>query len=216
MGARPVDKAYLYTEGGDKRVGMVVLASKTLGRLGVLARSEEISDRAAAFLGIYRPNPVAILSSEPKWKLAPGVKLLENRESGAYLWKRKDPEDEVAVETRVPGWRLKIEHAGNLVARGREPDISYLPAWAKLAWGGKGIPNEPFIALAQVIQFDKAAGFVIADRDERLFAIACWAPVSVYPEYESVFEKVLSGFRIYARESPVRKARQARPRPAVK
>jgi hypothetical protein len=135
MAAKPIGKAYLYTEDFDHRVGMVVFASEALSTLGfrggssVIGGSTDISDRAAAFLGISRSSSIVV--ADRKWKLAPGVKLLENREAGAYLWNRSHPDDEVDVQTRLPGWRLKIEYTGGLVARGLK-DAPKLPAWAQL------------------------------------------------------------------------------------
>jgi hypothetical protein len=196
--SKALNKAYIYTEGSDNRVGMAVLASKNLGANSIFLRSDQISDRAAAFLGLTRPTSLEFgLASKRKWKLAPGMKLLENRESGAYLWTRGDPDDEVDVETRLPGWRIKIEYGGSLVARG--PATAAAKAVALLPWWvgpGKKPPREPRIVLCQVIQSESVGK--VASKDERLFAIACWAPAYLYSAYEAVFENVLSGLRIYA------------------
>ncbi len=161
-----------------------------------------ISYQAAAFLRLVEPsNSSWLLERTPrkKWDLGPGMKLLENRESGAYLWTRGDPEeeDEVHLEFRLPGWRFKIEYAGNLVARGaRERLREHIEARAGLAWwiDGNNPSSEPRILLAQVIQFELPTAHT---RNGQLFGIVCWAPASLYSAYEAVFENVLSGLRIY-------------------
>jgi hypothetical protein len=192
-------KAYLYTEGSDNQIGMAVLFSKDLGSVKLVSGSDHISDRAAAFLGLtHRRSSWVAEYSKRKWELEPGMKLLENRESGAYLWTRGDPEDEVDLETRLPGWRIKIGFGEKFVARGMRPaakTLSLLPWWVG---AGHKPPREPRIVLGQVIQFE-SPGTII--KDARLFAIVCWAPADLYSAYETVFENVLSGLRVYAREA---------------
>jgi len=209
MSALPLGKAYAYTEGGDHRIGILAVASRDLGNKGLgfwvltTRRSYNLQERAAAFLGLLRSSTEEE-ESGPKWILAPGVKLLENRESGAYLWNRSDHEDAVDVETRLPGWRFKVEYAGTLTNRGPNKGFDRFssPLWAEIAWG-REIPNEPYMVLAQVVQAErdsnppKSQQFLIQN-SQQFYGIACWAPVRFYPAYETVFENALSGLRVYS------------------
>jgi hypothetical protein len=190
------NRIYAYRQTSDNRVGVVIIAGAASKIRGVSPEAD-LQLRAAVFLGFASAPSFSVVSrpTDIEWQLSPSVKLLENREAGAYLWEQKDGNERVDVRTRIPGWRFTFEYPGRLKPRGRvgtkthEFWTNYLPA------------DQPFIILAQVLFPDGKAdrSLLITDlrEDSRIFAIACWAPSEFYPKYEILFERVLSEFHVY-------------------
>jgi hypothetical protein len=196
------DKHYLYTETSDKSSGILIATSRVSGN-SLLEQPTDLRQRAAMMLGLAPPKELSwiIGSKSNKLQLPTGVKLLENREAGAYLWNWENGNEHVDLQTRLPGWRFMLELPGQLNKPGFREE-------AKVPSGGlwEYLPaDEPFIIVVQILYRGGEAdgGIVIKTLlDSRIFAIACWAPSKFYPKYEALFERVLSEFRVYDFKRP--------------
>jgi hypothetical protein len=181
------DGVHIYVETSERRAGILAVAGN-LPRHYIPSSEADLQRTVAEILGIEaKPSSLLKGSVTRTMQLKEGIKLLENREAGAYLWKREDGREWVDVHTRLRGWRFTLAYPGPLIPRGRTPTRKN----AIGIWERYFPVDHPLIIVAQFL----CPG-------SRAFGIVCWAPAEFFSRYEILFERVLSEFRVYDLPNP--------------